>query len=759
MRGDAAALANASSLMLSTISLEGDVADAIATWDDADAAVRGTLTLRCPQHADRRAELVITGDVAIASGIATVPIEIADTGAAFQDGDLVVASFARSGDDGAGAVESFRGRTGAIVPADGDYTASLVTNSAERVPGASVAEALDYLHSPHPLDIDVQELFNAPGMHRWHGPIVYDATRRRHWLFFGEGYKHGHSPAGMLRVAWSEDGFSSAPEIIDIHADAALQYSPQFAAATVYPNGRVALAIYVYDATGNHGVKWITTDDGAAWSHTDVSLTAPIVIGGEFHEMADGSRVAYGYGGTPTEPSYFRVVGGDTGSPAFYSATCCPAPPVGGMSEPRVVRLNDTQWLMYGRDDRSTEATPYNARVAWSTDGLAFSAPNDSHLPLGSNPLAVIKRGRRFYFYALSRGDFLSGPGDADRAGGYGSALGHLDRLLVHDVDIDVHWAQAGIFQPGNRTWRVARDLPRRATGQIHWCTDDAGRFWANASVGEILIENGDPAAEQSIVLFTPNRAITTATARQSSVNLLDNPTFDRRDYGVNAALADGFFAPRWQWRGNGAAANVQMPIVPAATARLLPFGQHEAVSISSSGAAFSAIEQVTPGAAYMQQVSEQTATLQLWASGFVPSVMTLQIVFDFDNGQPPVSKSYVMPGTPGGFGLTCFRVRFLFPSAAGVSLGAVPKVTFSLKAGGTGSLGWGLTLYRAHVALGAEYPELEPVDRVAHAAVLDRYRERIDLAQHHELGIASIPSNGNGQFGLAWGPKVATPA
>ncbi|MEL6289627.1 MAG: hypothetical protein AAFQ35_12725, partial [Pseudomonadota bacterium] len=37
MRGDAAALANASSLMLSTISLEGDVADAIATWDDADA--------------------------------------------------------------------------------------------------------------------------------------------------------------------------------------------------------------------------------------------------------------------------------------------------------------------------------------------------------------------------------------------------------------------------------------------------------------------------------------------------------------------------------------------------------------------------------------------------------------------------------------------------------------------------------------------------------------------------------------------------
>lgn len=610
-------------------------------------------------------------------------------------------------------------------------------------------------HGDHPLALHLATINSETGRHFWHGPGVYDTHRNRHCVFVSEGYKHGHSPRGGLFMMWSEDGFTTPPHIEEVDATGSLELSSQFGAAIAYPNGRIGIAVYCYD-DGAHQVRWYVSDDGATWSYSTITLpTGPIVLGGEFYDLPNGDKIAYGYGGTPPAPKWCTVSAGDS-APVFNSGDCLPTPPTSGVSEPRVAKIADDKWVMYARDDRSTASQAYDALAMTSTDGKSFTAPVASGMLVGSNPVVALAMDDRVHLYAIARGDYIGGAGDAEQADGFGAPMGHRNQLVRNDAHAETLFADGGVFPTDNRTWSVERDLPRRSTGQLQTWVDVWGRRWAILSAKERLIENGDPPCEQSNYILSPN-APPIDLSRRPAFNLLHNPRFNNRGFIANVAMTTtGLILDRWRLIPNGASFNVQYPPVNDTYTRLLPFGQSHCVSIASSGAPFAALEQTHLGADFMEMVSEQTATIQLLVSGFIPDNLFLQIRFDFDNGDPIEQKTRPLLGDPPGFGIFNLNADFLFPSCDGKVLGPNPKVTLSFKSGDSGSLGWGLTIYQGQLSLGTDFPAFSPFDLCGHLPVLDAYREVITYPEYAGINIGLAPGPVV-QIPMSWGEKIGS--
>lgn len=121
----------------------------VSTWleslDDAsNALTRGTLRLQSSASVDIYREFQITGNVVDKSGYYLIPVTPLATSGAFSDDMELVERFVQAGNDGAGAVDSVFGRTGAVIAVASDYDASQIDNDSS-VTGATVAAALDQL--------------------------------------------------------------------------------------------------------------------------------------------------------------------------------------------------------------------------------------------------------------------------------------------------------------------------------------------------------------------------------------------------------------------------------------------------------------------------------------------------------------------------------------------------------------------------------------------------------------------------------------
>lgn len=146
LRMNNASLASVTELYVSETSDEGDISSAMATWDDSNSSVKGSLKIRNPLAPTSWVEFQITGNLTDNGTDRTVPVTYVAHSGAFSDADALLLMFIRNGDTGTGAVDSFNGRTAAVVPATGDYDASQVDNDSG-VSGAKVSDALDTLNS------------------------------------------------------------------------------------------------------------------------------------------------------------------------------------------------------------------------------------------------------------------------------------------------------------------------------------------------------------------------------------------------------------------------------------------------------------------------------------------------------------------------------------------------------------------------------------------------------------------------------------
>lgn len=625
----------------------------------------------------------------------------------------------------------------------------------------------------HPLRLNRLVLDAEPAEHFWHGPVVYDATHQRFWRFFSSGWHHGASYGSALQAEWSRDGFLSDRNTVTVSNETRVELSPQFGVAHVFPSGRVGIFIMGRSASALC-FRFHYTDDGRTWGKIDVAAAAreSLVPTGEMFTLPGGDVVLYGYGdyaGAGTSGlKYLRITGEGA---AFTAGKCWASNPAFSHVEATVVKKSDAQWIAYGRDGRSGTGVGYVAWCSSSTNGIDFSAPTESGVNLGANPIKAIYRaaGDELWIYGCFRGRY-EGPGGAyaDGASGYGTPVGQRDGLAVMKTRFASAFAARGVVPVADRRWVDFEELPARATGQIQYTKDDRDRFWAVVSCLEDLNVgvNGDPQTTQMNVLLTPATPVVPRLQDGAPVpNVLHNPFFRRRfstsgAKGVAAQLTD-----RWHWNGNGVATvNVQFPAVTDEMRKLIPGRPAYGMSLSSAGAGFAELHQEFPGQAAIKAFADRTATIEIWLSGDLPSnAPQMQVQFLFGTGGAAgagyAAVNVPLHASPGGNGLWRVRRKFVMPTADGATFGSGCRVRVALvKSGPGGTLAWATTFYAGKLAFATHYSRIDRPDETEEDLLLDRYRQGIQLRAQQVLGPAHAPGTNVAVLPLVYPPMIARP-
>lgn len=655
-----------------------------------------------------------------------------------------------------------------------DGVFSAIASQAEAVDGTDDAVGMSPLRvrqaiTGYPLKLNKLELLRAPGQHFWSGPIIFDAARRRWWVFFSSGWHHGASYGSSLQVMWSRDGFAQDRNAATIAMQDGWEWTPQFGVATVFPSGRVGIVIYGRSSSTS-AVKFFYSDDGATWSKTDLSPSVAIVPTGEMHTLPNGDKILYGYGTVSgvTQMTYITIH--DEGA-SFTSGACFASSPSAALAEPTVFEIGVNKWGMLARRDDSDQTTAYNAWGATSTDGTTWTTPVDSGVELGANPVkGIVDDWGTLWIHANFRGTFQS-PDDASDSGtadGYGTPAGKGDVLGVMRTNALDFFNAGGVVTAGDRSWIEQDPWPVRNTGQINYCRDDLGKYWAIASTQELLRSNTDPAAEQMVMLLTPSAPVTPRIkATPTSYNELHNPFFRQRNASAGTTgTGKSFVTDRWLWDGNGSAtATISFPTVSDEMRRLIPGRPNVAMGISSTGAAFSKLYQQRFGRAAVAHYSDRIGWLQLWLSGTIPANLYFVSSIDFGTGgSTSVSTQTKLAGaeplTIGGTPLYRIARKVLLPSTDGKTFGSsTPTIQFALQdATSGGAHAWGCTLFAAKLSLNPDLDEIEYPDIEVENDLLDRYTEYRAFAANELVNVGWAPGAGVAVCALPWKQKVKTP-
>ena len=145
--------ASVTQMFISESADEGNISATMDVWDGSNSAVKATVRVRNPISPTKWAEFYISGTITDAGSYRKVPV----TPIAINDSDTVASTWPddtavllgvwRNGDAGTGAVDSWNTRTGAVLPADGDYSQSqitgLKTSDSPQFTGVNIGHATD----------------------------------------------------------------------------------------------------------------------------------------------------------------------------------------------------------------------------------------------------------------------------------------------------------------------------------------------------------------------------------------------------------------------------------------------------------------------------------------------------------------------------------------------------------------------------------------------------------------------------------------
>ncbi len=100
---------------------EGSLAATMDVWDDSSSTIKATVKVRNPLDTSEWFEFYVSGNITDAGTYRKVPITPIASNGTILNGTSVLLGVFRNGDAGIGAVDSFNGRTGVVVPVSGDY--------------------------------------------------------------------------------------------------------------------------------------------------------------------------------------------------------------------------------------------------------------------------------------------------------------------------------------------------------------------------------------------------------------------------------------------------------------------------------------------------------------------------------------------------------------------------------------------------------------------------------------------------------------
>jgi hypothetical protein len=121
LRFDNANPALATEFVIHETSEQGDISPLMAVWDDSSSAIKSVVMLRDPLVPSKWMQFYVTGTIVDNGDYRTIPISVIGLNGTFANDDDLLMMVTRNGDAGTGAVDSFNGRTGAVVPVAGDY--------------------------------------------------------------------------------------------------------------------------------------------------------------------------------------------------------------------------------------------------------------------------------------------------------------------------------------------------------------------------------------------------------------------------------------------------------------------------------------------------------------------------------------------------------------------------------------------------------------------------------------------------------------
>ena len=142
IRFNNASLMSATEWYINETAKEGAVADVMATWDDSSSAVKATVTIRSTTNINDWFVFHITAAATDNGAWRTFTIQPVAFNGTLSNGEEVRVMVVLAGDAGTGAVNSWKGRTGSVVPATGDYNTAQLTNDTVHA-GGSVKAVLD----------------------------------------------------------------------------------------------------------------------------------------------------------------------------------------------------------------------------------------------------------------------------------------------------------------------------------------------------------------------------------------------------------------------------------------------------------------------------------------------------------------------------------------------------------------------------------------------------------------------------------------
>lgn len=257
--------------------------------------------------------------------------------------------------------------------------------------------------------------------------------------------------------------------------------------------------------------------------------------------------------------------------------------------------------------------------------------------------------------------------------------VAHEQALMFYKQDAASLYAAGGLFT--NKTPRVAAQLPTRAIGMMSHVTTPSGII-SMFRAGETVYANFADAVTSQIYQMTsyplPSNPI---LARP---NLADNSDFSLWSQGISfpgVVLDDIPTADRWQLyasaAGGGDTMTVTREVLATAIARNLPHRPRYGLRLTSTGAAYSGLQQVHRGEAELARFADTEITISVIGVGILPSTCQVSVIFDCGGGGTtidPISVNLVR-GRETATGVSIATATVRCPSIVGATLGTDPKV------------------------------------------------------------------------------------
>lgn len=460
----------------------------------------------------------------------------------------------------------------------------------------------------HPISGNMGVILDDGVTHFWCHEMLHSTATGKTMLFVKHAYRHAASLTAPLYMYVSEDkglSFKSTKIIYNRR-----NYDIAEVRGEIMQGGRIGLFLTVRDASSaytndfiysdNNGLTWtvLTNVCSGHFSYSDV-LQSPFNA---------STYYVYGYIGGNLQ------IAKTINNGLNWTNTTVTLTGV-GVSEPSVVKLpNQNKWLMFIR-------TTTDMFISTSTDMESWTAPVNSGLLLGNNPVqAFIENGKLFvYLFIRDMQETLGKQNDC--------------LLLIDDYDYVYNNKSFS-----NKNLNPAFTGIDRSLGYIRVRKTNMGNiFTLNAAE----YDGSTNASSSSSVLIGGNYLNYVPTPKVAKPNFLRNGKFDFWSRGNTFTGSENFkCCDSWWVNTSGSTVTASKYTVPNDISQSLPFRPKYGLKLVATPEDYVGLLQYDYSDSALQSTQSQILTVQIWGVGDIPELEAGFMQYFGATGSPLVQNA-----------------------------------------------------------------------------------------------------------------------